>query len=399
MIPYYSSHIGLGKLKSLFKKAPVDEIVSYFQRISGKKYVLLTSSCRSALYLTYNFLKSESIVAVSPLTCAAAIEPIFWAGKKPFFLDIQEKDLLPNHENLIEGLNNGVRVIQLINLGGKKTILDPAFIESAVNTNTFVVEDCAQSLSAFDEDNRVSVNVDVKCYSLMKTGFGIGGGVLATDNEDLFISAKEEQSRFPDFSKKVVAYRIVRNIIETYRINLPVYKVRSLRDNTTFHKNDTENLIEWNKCKHLKKPSQVFFKIFGNQMPKLKKFHEKRNFLANLLINNLIESGCMLNYSKEAFLLPEVCSKLFIYHPKIQSQIAIRYLKDMKIDAKHLEHREDSRVQCRFDTLFGSSSNGLDKCSNYLKIHDHLISIPLHEDMKEKEINLITESLRELIHG
>ncbi|MGM0760794.1 MAG: DegT/DnrJ/EryC1/StrS family aminotransferase, partial [Thermodesulfobacteriota bacterium] len=63
-------------------------IKDYFAWLTGKKHILLTNSCRSALYLAYKALGTHGQVITSPLTCKVAIDPITETDNTPVFADI-----------------------------------------------------------------------------------------------------------------------------------------------------------------------------------------------------------------------------------------------------------------------------------------------------------------------
>ena len=90
MIPYYSPHFSVADLlKTIFCKNAEDKLCNYFKKLTGKKYVLITSSCRSALYLAYQSIEKKGIVHTSPLTCKVSLLPIIASGNQIYFNDIK----------------------------------------------------------------------------------------------------------------------------------------------------------------------------------------------------------------------------------------------------------------------------------------------------------------------
>ena len=73
MIPYFNSQFGFSDLlKTLLCRKPEEKLTRIFQKVSGKRYILFTASCRAALYLAYKAIDEKGVVHTSPLTCKVA---------------------------------------------------------------------------------------------------------------------------------------------------------------------------------------------------------------------------------------------------------------------------------------------------------------------------------------
>ena len=88
-IPYYSPHLTLTRIiKAIFVRNAEELCMNYFREYTGKKYILLTNSCRTALYLTYKALGQGKKVIASPLICKTALEPILKSNNEIEFVDV-----------------------------------------------------------------------------------------------------------------------------------------------------------------------------------------------------------------------------------------------------------------------------------------------------------------------
>jgi len=108
-IPYASPNLEFSVfLKALFmpRHAAEQAIKAYFRALTGKKHILITNSCRSALYLVYKALGTSAEVITTPLTCRAAIDPIVESGNKPVFADIDPGNLNMDPGDISRRLTN-----------------------------------------------------------------------------------------------------------------------------------------------------------------------------------------------------------------------------------------------------------------------------------------------------
>jgi hypothetical protein len=75
--------------------------------------------------------------------------------------------------------------------------------------------------------------------------------------------------------------------------------------------------------------------------------------------------------------------KFFVYHPKIKSEKHLKALCERGLEVMHLEQKRGSTIQKRLVSSAEAKERGL---MNYEMVHDHLISLPLTENLNEKEI-------------
>lgn len=390
MIQYYNPNLKLINIfNSLFIRNAEDKIIKHFKEYSGKKHILITGSCRAALYLTYKALeKSKKIVATSPLTCFSAIQPILLAGKEIEFIDINIKSLNLDINLLTNEKLSKIDILQIIHHGGVPINYLP--IRAKIKSkNIIIIEDCAQAYGALYSGKNVGSEADVSCFSLIKNLYGVGGGILATDNFEIFDKAKELQRNMSFVSSKLVFFRIFRNFLETFRkyrlVNILFKLLMSLRPKTkeSFSlKMDTNNYS---------KPSKIMLKINAYQLDLAKAILPKQkervlNFIEALKKNNLIFNN---NFN-------ENCSftKLFVYNPRFNSIKTNSYLNKMGIESKHLEQKYGYLYQERFDKIFEPRINGyIKKCKNYLSLHDTIISLPLPSNISKIDLNKILDYL------
>ena len=381
MIQYYSPNLSFfSVLKSIFVFQSEKQLIDIFKNISGKKYILLTGSCRSAMYLAYKSLDKTGEVITSPLTCKVAIDPIIKNNMVPVYSDIDKDLLVISTDDIENKISKNTIAIQAIHFGGIPCKMDK-IMEIAKKHNLFVLEDCAQGLYSKFNGRNVGSYGDVACYSLIKNAYGIGGGILVTDNKDLYQKALKIQNTFLFLSKNLILFRIIRNIIESYRsynIGEFFYKLlMTVRNKSELYKKQEEYIYT--------KLSLIESKISVIQLKKSFSLNKKRAGIGSQLIKILQENGVMENY-KNIEAVNSCFTKFYITNSNFNSKETIRKLNKQGIESKHLENKYQSFYQQSFANDKKYYHNSIDSCTNYLKIHDSLISIPIYEKMTNKQV-------------
>ena len=363
----------------------MNEITSYFKKMTGKKYILITNSCRSALYLGYKAMNKTGEVITSPLTCKAAIEPIEESGNRPVFADINLSNLNINPGDITPRINRNTIAIQAIHLGGVSCDMDQ-IQRIARENNLFVIEDCAQALGAKYNDKYTGTFGDITCFSLIKNAYGIGGGILATNNEEIFINAKNISNTFPKPLRMLIFYRIVRNIIDTKRTSvagrLLFTALIKLKGNRTNYQSVAEQLY---------RITGVEIKIAARQISRFDSLHRRRKYVGKSYYDILQNRGLFSHgeYEKDG----SSYTKLFLYNPKFDSRRILEALNDQGIEAMHLEHKNGSPYQERLISEDLADASGL---NNYNKVHDALVSLPVSEFFNKDDIDYIVARLESI---
>jgi dTDP-4-amino-4,6-dideoxygalactose transaminase len=396
-IHYYNPNTKLSSLLSLLSfKDKAKNIEQYFQKYSGKQYVLITFSGRSALYLAYKALGHNGEVITSPLTCLTAIYPIVHAGNRPVFIDINPKTLTMETDNLSKAKSSYTIAVQAIHFGGIPCEMEK-IVQFARDNNLHVIEDCAQGFGAEIRGKKVGSFGDVSIFSLSKNLYGISGGVIATDNEKIFKKAREIQNSFTNSSITFIGYRFLRNFLKSsnevlgnrfyfYLMNFK-QKVRKIDEDES----NIQALVNY-----LKRPSKLAVNFSSHQIASLDKLHKIRKEKAKILLN-ILKTIKEINFPETHENMKSSFVKLYLYSPNFDKKF-ISWMNDNGIEIKHLEEEYNVFYQKRIDGHHMFMDNAsLYKCPNYLKMHDHLASIPLHEEMDAHDFYFIRDKIKEYI--
>ena len=256
----------------------------------------------------------------------------------------------------------------------------------AKKNNVLIIEDCAQGFgSKFNGENIGSFG-DVACFSLIKTAYGISGGVLATNNKSLYEKVLKIQEGLKKPNLILDIYRLFRSIIDTYRYTSRFFEslYNRLQDSRPSKIKNKESLV-------LAKPTILSMKVFASIIPLLDKIHTKRIAISKEIVNGL-DKALITNMKYET-----VPTKLFVYHKNISSITDINALRKLGIQAMHLQQKHDSVYQdSHNDSIWSCLNDKSEQYPIYFEVHDHLISIPLLENITKHDIKYIVQQINTL---
>jgi len=389
MIPYYSPNFGIKDLLlTVLNTKPDLKLVRYFQELTGKKYILITSSCRGALYLAYMSLNQHGLVHVSPLTCQVALLPITASGNQIWFDDIKKEDWTLDPDSVERSVGENSLAIQAIHLGGFPCDM-PALRQIADKNGLILIEDCAQGFGATYLGTNVGTLGDISCFTLTKNVFGLGGGILATNNREYYARAKTCQEGFQLEAKTKLANRIMGALISSGR-NIPVCELANgcLNKLKRSYMGKTNSPAEGIVWKELRKPSGLYARSVAARLDKIEQLNRIRQNKARQIIRILGPLGFTFQTNVNSV---STYTKLFCHHPQIRSDEFIMSLNNSGLEAMHLEHKHGVHYQPKMTSVMKNNTrSGL---VNYESVHDHLLSIPLYECIKAQDLECIRDIL------
>ena len=167
-----------------------------FAEFVGAKYAMATSSCTGALHLSLMALGigPGDEVIVPDVTWVATASAVMYTGAKPIFADINVSDWTINLDSIRSLISNKTKAIMPVHLYGYGAAMNQ-IMQIAHEHNLYVIEDAAPAIGTEIKGKRAGTFGDFGCFSfqgakLLVTG---EGGMLVTDNEELFKRAKKYQ--------------------------------------------------------------------------------------------------------------------------------------------------------------------------------------------------------------
>ncbi len=375
MIPYYSPHFGvLDLIKTMLCVGAEAKLAEKFMRLTGKKHILFTSSCRSALYLAYKAIGRIGVVHTSPLTCKVALLPILASENKIFFHDVKQNDWTLDPNAVKAGIRKESIAIQAIHFGGFPCDMH-ALRQIADEYNLVLIEDCAQGYGSSYDGVAAGQMGDISCFTLTKNLFSLGGGVMATDNKEWYLTAKRLQKNFASEGTAKVAYRVFMALVSTYRSKpgfetLYQFVKRKVKASEA---GDDLRLLE----KELTKPARIYLMSCWSRWKMIQILVESRKAAAKLLLD---EVGLSNELKQSNPLSESSYTKLFVLSRK-DSKDRIRELNEQGIEAMHLEHKHKVYYQERLLSYADSDCLKYD-LPTYERFHDRIASLPVSEHSK-----------------
>lgn len=401
MIPINRLEIGMKDVTAFirghFKRDVIPTLEEEFAEYIGSDYALFTSSCRSALYLTYKALKLSGEVIAPPLTCSVALQPIVCCGLKIRFADIDPYTFNINLNEIDKNVTKHTCAIQIIHLAGNPCDMNP-IKEIAEGHNLLLIEDCAQALGVEYKGRQAGSFGDIACFSLSKNLFGIRGGMIVSNEQKYISKIRELQQELPKAPYPLKYYFFFRAYLDGMRGNFAgnlLYSMLSnFRKKVVGHEEDCLQVLS---RAFLNNPTNIEAAVSLSQFRMLSTFLKRRIRNATLL-NEMLKGVKMENQratdnSKHMFMR---------YMIKVNRHCVdvINELNKRGIGARHLTDTLGVEYQNRFDRhpLY-SRFDSVRGCKNYLQIHDHMVSLPISSNMRREEIEFIAEQVRSVVNS
>ena len=163
-----------------------------FAHYIGSKYAIGTSYGRTALRLG---LQSVGVcgreVVVPAFICTVVRNAIVEAGGVPRFMEVAPDTLCLDVDALRRGINQQTSAIILVHYYGYVARNLDEILDLAKTKGIPVIEDCAHSLGAEVNNRKAGTYGDIGVFSLTKGMVNFGGGVLVTDEPQIYEQARE----------------------------------------------------------------------------------------------------------------------------------------------------------------------------------------------------------------
>jgi dTDP-4-amino-4,6-dideoxygalactose transaminase len=168
--------------------AKVWQLEKEVSRYFGIPYSVAVNSGTSALWIALGALGigPGDEVIVPGYTFIASITSVIYARAVPIFAEIDET-LNLDPSDVASRITPRTKAIMLVHMLGNPGRLDE-MMSIAMENNLYLIEDCAQAFGARYKNNFVGSYGDVGTYSfnVFKTITSGDGGMIATNNEDLY---------------------------------------------------------------------------------------------------------------------------------------------------------------------------------------------------------------------
>jgi len=361
-----------------------------FSKYIGTKYAIAVPSGKVGLrFLLENLnLKTGDEVIFPVYTLEALPKIVLDLGLKPVFVDIDTNTLNIDTRLLNKKITKKTKVIIATHLFGFPCNIKE-ILRIAKSRNIKVIEDCAHSLGA-TYDNKIVGSFGYASYFSFELIKGIntfGGGIILTNNLELYTKLKKKCSSLPKNNK-----RLIKKIIFSY---IEKFVTEGILSNLLFplfyFKNTNSFLIK------LYKKTKTSVRNIEYAYTDLQAFLGLKQ-LQN--INRKIE-GTLNNAQYLTRLLKKEIPKQKAINKTIPVyyHYIIRYKNLERLYKKLLIKRIDTSI---YDEIMDNCGIIFDKKENYPnmdKVYNTAIQIPIYNQLKKKEICYIAKNLNNLLES
>jgi dTDP-4-amino-4,6-dideoxygalactose transaminase len=192
-------------LKHNFDKSMGDNFTQDLAKRNQLKHVFLVNSGTTAFYVILQALKERSTkkeVILPAYTATVLVNIVFEVGLKPVLCDITLTDFSLDREQLFKIISSDTLAVVLVHMFGI-VIDDIQDLRKRIPSDVFLLEDCAQSFGSTIREKPIGCLGDASFFSFNrgKNLSTLGGGCVATDNQDLALKIGATLSRIQSKSE------------------------------------------------------------------------------------------------------------------------------------------------------------------------------------------------------
>ena len=208
-------------VNEIFKKGLKFKNKSYSERLENRfsklhdvKYSICINSCTSALHIAFlaiGIKKGDEVLvpSLTPVMCGTTIH---LAGGTPVYTDVNYETFLIDENDIKKKITKKTKAVLAVNMYGGVCNLKK-LKKICKDNNLFLIEDCAESMIARDENNLITGSVgDIGCWSFQAAKHLTcgDGGILTTNNATL----AKKMRKLSNLGFKVLEAKSSKNLID-----------------------------------------------------------------------------------------------------------------------------------------------------------------------------------------
>lgn len=330
---YWASGSGEGKVKEFENK---------FNKFLGTKYCAALNSGTAALHLALSLfdIKNKEVLIPS-LSFVSTATAVLYNGGIPVFVDVDKRTLCMDPKTLNEKISKKTKVILPVHFGGMPCNLDH-ILKICKENNLYLIEDAAHAVGSSYKNKKIGRHGDAVCFSfhpVKNLAMPTGGAItFNTSNSKSFLEKTKSLRWCGIINRKNYSYDV--------------------------------DKIGWNYYMN-----EFSASIGIIQLSKLNKLNYKRKKIAKIFSNEIkIENKMPYD---------ENCS-YHIYWLRIKNRK--KFMAAMK--TKKIEtgiHYNPIHTMSLF--------NSKQKLPNTEEISNQIVSIPIHANLTDSEVDYIIKSI------
>jgi dTDP-4-amino-4,6-dideoxygalactose transaminase len=369
------------------------------KEITGIVNCFSVNSGRSGFWLILKALNypRDSEIIVPGFTCNVLINPIISLGFKPIYVDINEKTLNLDIEDLKTKINVNTKAIVIQHTFGLPENVEEV-LKICKENNIDLIEDCAHSLGARVGERSVGSFGRAAFFSFGRDKIisSVYGGVIATNDDGLAKKIGETYKTLPECSNYWIKQQLSHPIL-TEKLIKPLYnffelgkyllivlqKLHILSKGVS----DQEKKGEFDES-FVKKMPMELASLALNQLEKLDRFDEHRKNIANIYIKELKGVDFTDNTLGRVFMRFSIILK----DKNTDDILSVLRKKKIFLD-DGWRKRNIVPPDCNSSKLFYVQG----MCPKAEWVAKHIINLPTSINISLEKAKYITESLKGII--
>ena len=211
---------------NLANKEEVHNFENEFLKYMGTKHCIAFPFARTAIYysLKTNSFPEGTEIIMPPISIKGILDVIIDLKLKPVFVDIDPVTLCFDLSELKNTITNKTKAILITYLYG--IVPDMEDLMNVCKQNgLFVIEDYSHNLNATYRGKKLGTfgHVGIYSSSSVKTLDTFGGGLLITNNSDLYSLLRKYSDNLEIPPRKILIKKIITNLIRNFATNKIVF--------------------------------------------------------------------------------------------------------------------------------------------------------------------------------
>ncbi len=325
-----------------------------FSEYLGVKHAIAVVNGTAALDIALKSLgiKQGDEVITTPFTFIASANCVLYQNARPVFADIDPKTYNLDPDCVLEKINKKTKAILVVHLYGQPADMQ-AFKEIAEDYKLYLIEDCAQAHGAEFDGKKVGTFGDIACFSFYATkNITSGeGGMIVTNSDEFAELAKllRDHGQTKKYLHEILGYNL--------------------------------------------RMTDILAAIGRVQLKKLEKFNDARIRNAKLLTEGIRE----IEGLKPPYVDSRVKHVFHQYVIKVEESFPLsRDALAKKLQEKGIGVAIHYPLPLHWQPLYQKLGYDRNDCPNAIEAAKKVLSLPVHPDVTEKDINYIINTLKEI---
>ena len=366
----------------------IDEWEREFARYLGVKYAVAVNSGRGGME---NILKSFHLepgdeIIIPAYTLKDLISVIRTMRLVPIPADINPNTFNIDPDSVVKRITKKTKLILATHMFGTPCDIDE-ILKIAKNKSIYVIEDCAHSAGSRFKDKITGSFGDAAFYSFesMKPINTYGGGMVVTNNEDLFLRVRKYSGEYKYRSflpKEKIFVAFLERFIFSTSISLPILSLLSC---------EWSNKKISNLYRLIQRPPSCMTSYTDFQasigLKKIKTLDER-------IAIRQEKAGLFKQLLKGILMFQEIGKDVF---PNYYFFVGLVSKNNIwRLRKRLLRYGIDAGIEAEITDDCGDLL-GWDDCPNTKKVFKSAIQLPLHEGISIKHIYMMARVIKKIL--